>query len=78
MTKQELLEYNIRIAKFLGYSKPIVDKDFYFVEYTNFKDNQLIPKMLELNFENRFYTDWNWIMWIIEKINMTTNNGTKK
>ena len=55
-----ILEKNISIAGMLGYSNPIIDKDFYFVEKFNYKEDFVIPKLLELNFEKRFYSDANW------------------
>lgn len=67
-TKEEILEYNKRCAEFLGYSNPITDKDFYFIAKDNYQDNGYIPKLLELNFEKRFYDDWNWIMEVAEAI----------
>ncbi len=68
MTNKEKIDYNIRCAKFLGYCNSVIDTEFHFI--TNNKKNipSFMPKMLELNFENRFYSDWNWIMTLVEFI----------
>lgn len=67
MTAQEIQERNKEIALMLGYSNPISDKDFYFVERPQ-KESTVLPNMLELNFENRFHSDWNWLHEAVEFI----------
>lgn len=67
MKQNELIEFNKRCSKILGYSNPISDRDFYFVEKDN-NENSIFPKLIELNFEKRFYSDWNWIMEIVKLI----------
>ncbi len=68
MTQEEILDYNKRCAEFLGYSNPVTDKDFYFVEKEEHNKNSIIPKLLELNFEKRFHSDWNWIVEVVDAI----------
>lgn len=68
MKQQEIQERNKQIALMLGYDTPVVDKDFYFVEKNNYIESSVIPKLLELNFEKRFHSDWNWLMEAVEFI----------
>jgi hypothetical protein len=73
MTQEEIQQRNVQIALMLGYSNPIVDKNFYFVTKDDYVESSAIPKLLELNFEKRFYSDWNWLMEsvdFIEKLNV--------
>lgn len=78
MKQNELIEFNKRCSKILGYSNPISDRDFYFVEKDN-DENSIFSKLIELNFEKRFYSDWNWIMEIVKliqskKVDFTINS----
>lgn len=68
MTQKETKERNKHITLMLGYSNPIEDKDFYFVEHKNYNEDSVIPKLLELNFEKRFHLDWNWLMEAVTKV----------
>jgi hypothetical protein len=69
MTQEEILEYNKRCAKFLGYINTTpTDKDFdiYHNEKGMIIGNK-IHTMIE-PMSAKFHSDWNWIMEVIKSI----------
>lgn len=70
MKQFNLPEYNRMCAEFLKYGIPITDKDFCFYEHPKYDEKSVIPKLIEANFEKRFTEDWNWIMEVVDKIEL--------
>lgn len=66
MTEQEILEYNKRCAKFLGW-KNLNDDSF--PEYVN-----PLGDFYQLK-ELKFHSDWNWIMDVVEAIENKLNDS---
>jgi hypothetical protein len=63
MKEFNLEEYNRLCAEFLGYVNTTpTDKDF------NIHEHPESGKLIETNFDKRFFEDWNWIMEIVGKI----------
>lgn len=64
MTQQEILEYNKNVYRFLGYEYSSSDKIFYFVIHPETR------KLEELNFDRKYINNWNYIMKLVEAIQM--------
>lgn len=72
MTKKEILRYNKRCAKFLGWQRSekhnyafIIPKSF---NIGNMSVDYYLPEYLE------FHSDWNWIMKVVERIKFIEDN----
>ena len=66
MTDKEILDYNKRCAEFLGYVNITpTDKDFNIYEKKG--GYSCIREQIEL-MGMKFYSDWNWIMEVIQEI----------
>ena len=70
MTQEEILDYNIRCAEFLGWRK--YQKIFYYIPHT-LQEHQGIKQDIPIE-GMVFNSNWNWIMEVVEAIIKIPNN----
>ena len=74
MKKEELLECNKLILDYMGFVKSSEDKDFCFYEHKginlglDYSYNPIKRDLIEVNFGCHFDKDWNWLIPVVEKI----------
>lgn len=70
LTKEQIFEGNKLIAEFLGGS--VDNKTFFYGKNKNYND-EIELKVYNIN-NAKFHSDWNWLMLVVEKIEVSSGN----